>query len=320
MRAVRIHQYGGPEVLTLEDVPRPDVVDGEVLIAVHAIGINPIDWKLREGFARERIPLEMPVILGTDISGVVEAVGKGVTRFKVGDPVFSMVGLSGAYAQYVCVTEALVANKPKNLNHLEAASVPLAALTAWQALFVHDNLTAGQTVLIHAAAGGVGGFAVQLAKAKGARVVATASPPNHDYLRQLGADHLIDYHAGPFEQQLETLNIDVDLVVDLVGGETTERSLGLLKTGGRLVQLVPSAAPIVDLAAQAGLQATYMTAQPNGDMLEQISQRFNASELVSNIAASFPFAEIAAAHEMSASGRTRGKIVLHFSDDALPRG
>ncbi len=316
MRAVRIHQYGGSENLVLEEISRPEPADDEVLVAVHAAGVNPIDWKLREGYARERLPLQMPAILGTDISGVVEAVGSRVGKHKVGDAVFSMLGLFGAYAEYVVVPAELVAPKPKNLTHLEAASVPLAALTAWQALFVQGGLKEGQRVLIHAGAGGVGGFAVQLAKSCGATVYATASSGNHSYVESLGADHLIDYTAGPFEQKLE----DIDLVVDLVGGESTARSLTVLSEGGRLVQLVPSDIPVAELAQKMDRQASFMSTSPDGDMLSQISKLFDEQALQTNIAHHFSLAAVAAAHESSQSGRTRGKIVIDLSSPSEQEG
>ena len=271
---------------------------------------------MREGYARERLPLQMPAILGTDISGVVEAVGSRVGKHKVGDAVFSMLGLFGAYAEYVVVPAELVAPKPKNLTHLEAASVPLAALTAWQALFVQGGLKEGQRVLIHAGAGGVGGFAVQLAKSCGATVYATASSGNHSYVESLGADHLIDYTAGPFEQKLE----DIDLVVDLVGGESTARSLTVLSEGGRLVQLVPSDIPVAELAQKMDRQASFMSTSPDGDMLSQISKLFEEQALQTNIAHHFSLAAVAAAHESSQSGRTRGKIVIDLSSPSEQEG
>jgi len=197
MKAVRIHQYGGPEVLQYEEAPRPKPQPGEVLIRVHAAGVNPIDWKVREGHLQDFFPHTFPLILGWDLSGVVEQVGAGpaaVGRFKIGDEVYSLPDplRDGAYSEYIAVRESEVALKPKSLHHGHAAAVPLAALTAWQALFDTAKLEPGQRVLIHAAAGGVGHFAVQLAKWKDAHVIATASSKNHSVLRELGADETID--------------------------------------------------------------------------------------------------------------------------------
>ena len=212
MKAIRIHNYGGPEVLQYEDAPRPKPQAGEVLIRVHAAGVNPIDWKVREGHMKDFWPHKFPLILGWDLSGVVEELGRGVSRFKIGDEVYSLPDptRNGAYADYIVVRESELALKPNSLHHIRAAAVPLAALTAWQSLFDTAQLQPGQRVLIHAGSGGVGHFAVQLAKWKGAHVFATASTKNQDLLRELGVDEPIDYT----QQRFEDVARNIDIVLD----------------------------------------------------------------------------------------------------------
>src|SRR6476660_8552590 len=232
MKAIRIHNYGGPEVLQYEDAPRPQPQAGEVVVRVHAAGVNPIDWKVREGHMKDFWAHKLPLILGWDFSGVIEKVGSGATKFKKGDEVYSVPDASrdGAYAEYIVVRESELALKPKSLHHVRAAAVPLAAVTAWQALFDAGQLKRGQRALIHGGSGGVGHIAVQLAKWKGAHVIATASTKNHELLRELGADETIDYTR----QRFEDVARNVDIVLDLIGGETQERSWSVLKKGGVL--------------------------------------------------------------------------------------
>src|ERR1700740_1256742 len=236
MKAVRIHKYGGSDVLKYEEAPRPKPQAGEVLVRVHAAGVNPIDWKVREGEMKDLWPHKFPLVLGWDLSGVVEALGKGVSQFKIGDEVYSLPDptRNGAYADYIVVREPELALKPNSLYHIRAAAVPLAALTAWQSLFDTAQLQPGQRVVIHAGSGGVGHFAVQLAKWKGAYVFATASTRNTDLLRQLGVNSPIDYT----QQRFEDIARKIDVVLDTLGGETQERSWSVLKKGGVLVSLV----------------------------------------------------------------------------------
>src|SRR6476660_5774388 len=236
MKAIRIHNYGGPEVLQYEDAPRPEPQAGEVLVRVHAAGVNPIDWNVREGHMKDLWPHKFPLILGWDLSGVVEEFGTGVSRFKIGDEVYSVPDPTrdGAYADYIVVRESELALKPKSLPHIRAAAVPLAALTAWPSLVDTAQLQPGQRVLIHAGSGGVGYFAVQLAKWKGAYVFATASTKNQDFLRKLGVDKTIDYTR----QRFEDVARKIDIVLDTIGGETQERSWSVLKKDGVLVSLV----------------------------------------------------------------------------------
>jgi NADPH:quinone reductase-like Zn-dependent oxidoreductase len=236
MKAIRIHAYGGPEFLVYEDAPRPQPEKGEVLIRVHAAGVNPVDWKIREGYLKDMLHRSLPLVPGWDVSGVVETVGPGVTRLKKGNEVYSRpdIARDGAYAEYIVVRESEVALKPKTIDHIHAAAIPLAGLTAWQSLFDAGKLMTGQKVLIHAAAGGVGSMAVQLAKWKGAYVVGTASEHNHDFLRDLGADEIIDYTKTRFEDAVH----DTDMVFDTIGGDTRKRSWQVLKKGGILVSII----------------------------------------------------------------------------------
>src|SRR6201981_1396678 len=260
MKAIQIHKYGGPEVLQYEDAPRPKPKAGEVLVRVHAAGVNPIDWKVREGEMKDFWPHKFPLILGWDLSGVVEELGRGVSRFKIGDDVYGLPDPTrgGAYADYIVVRESELALKPDLLHHIRAGAVPLAALTAWQSLVDTGQLQPGQRVLIHAGSGGVGHFAVQLAKWKGAYVFATASTRNQDLLRKLGGDEPIDYT----QQRFEEVARNIDIVFDTIGGETQERSWSVLKTGGALVSLVQP--PSEEKAKELGVRAAFLGAQPNG--------------------------------------------------------
>ncbi len=306
MKAVRIHEYGGPEVLRYEDAPRPQPGPGEVLIRVHASGVNPVDWKVRQGFAKERLKYKMPFIPGWDVSGVIESVAPGITRLKPGDEVYSRPDLSrdGSYADYVAVKESEVALKPKSIDHVSAAAIPLAALTAWQSLFDAAKLTSGQSVLIHGAAGGVGTFAVQFAKLKGARVLGTASKKNHDFLRSLGADELIDYNTTKFEDLVH----DVDVVLDTVTGETEFRSYPVMKKGGIYVSILKPPSP--EKAAQQGVRCAHTFVQANAEQLSEIAKLVDSGKVKPIIEKVFPLAEARAAQESNASGHTRGKLVL----------
>jgi NADPH:quinone reductase-like Zn-dependent oxidoreductase len=306
MKAIRIHEYGGPEVLKYEDAARPKPAAGEVLIRVHATSVNPVDIGIRQGYFKERMKYKMPLIPGWDVSGVVEAVGSGVARLKVGDEVYSRpdLGRDGAYAEYIAVRESEVALKPKSIDHTHAAAVPLTALTAWQSLFDAAHLSAGQTVLIHGAAGGVGHLAVQLAKAKGARVIATASQRNHEFLRSLGADEVIDYNTTKFEDVVH----DVDVVLDTITDETQDRSWQVIKKGGAYVSI--RRPPSQETAAAHGVRAAHVFVQPNVGELDEIAHLIDSGKVKPIIAKVFPLAEAAAAQEAVATHHTRGKIVL----------
>jgi NADPH:quinone reductase-like Zn-dependent oxidoreductase len=304
MKAIRIHEYGGPEQLRYEDAPISEAGSGQVLVRVHAASVNPIDYKLASGAMRAVWPIILPWIPGADFSGVVEAVGLGVTSVKRGDAVYGENQGGGAYAQFIATPSTTIAPKPETLSHVEAASVPSTALTAWQALFDHGQLQRGQTVLIHGAAGGVGSVAVQLAHWKAARVLATASAANADYLRSLGADEVIDYHTTPFE----TVAKEVDLVLDLVGGETQTRSFGVLKAGGWLVSTVqpPSEAE----AERHHVQALMMRGQPSTEQLVQLGKLLDAGTLRTVVTKTYPLSQAREVWVERLSGHARGKVVL----------
>jgi NADPH:quinone reductase-like Zn-dependent oxidoreductase len=309
MQAVRIHAYGGPDQLKLESAPTPTPGPGEVLVKVHAAGVNPVDWKIREG-AFNSPSTKFPITLGYDVCGTVEAVGDNVARIQIGDVVYSYINLArgGGYAEYVTIAENEVALKPTTLEPVEAAAVPLAALTAWQALFDNANLKRGQTVLIHGAAGGVGTFAVQFAKFKGATVIATASEKNHAYLKDLGADVVIDYNTQKFEEIAK----DVDVVLDSIGGDTQDRSFAVLKKGGILVSIVGPVSP--QKAAEHGVRGKSMLVQPSAAQLAEIGALIDQEKVKVVVSHIMPLADAAKAHEQSQTGHTRGKIVLKVAN------
>lgn len=302
MKVVRIHNYGGPEVLKFEDAPRPHPADGEVLIRIHAAAVNPVDWKIRAGRLQERIHL--PVIPGWDLSGVVEATGPGVTVLRKGNEVYGMPRRLGAYAEYMVVKESEVALKPRSVDHIQAAAVPLAALTAWQAIFDVGELKAGQKALIHAASGGVGSFAVQLAKWKGTHVIGTASGRNQSFLRELGVDEPIDYEKTRFED----VTHEVDVVLDIVGGDTQKRSWKVLKTGGILVSIISP--PSTEEAAKYGVRSGFVHVQPNASQLSEIAKLVDSGKLKPMVETVLPLSEARRAQEQSQTGHARGKIVL----------
>src|SRR6478752_10316144 len=306
MKAVRIHNYGGPEVLKYEDAPRPQPGEGEVLIRVHAATVNPIDRRVREGHMKEFWPHKFPLILGWDLSGVVEELGKGVSRFKIGDEVYSIPDptRNGAYADYIVVRESELALKPNSLHHIRAAALPLVAVTAWQALFDAGQLVSGQRMLIHGGSGGVGHVAVQLAKWKGAHVFGTASTKNQELLRELGVDEPIDYT----KQKFEDVARDIDLVLDLIGGETQERSWSVLKKGGVLLSLVQP--PAAEKAKALSVRAAFVAGHPSGAQLAEIAKLIDSGELKLTIDRILPLSEVRRAHQLSQTGHTRGKIVL----------
>lgn len=308
MKAVCIHQYGGPDVLHYEDVPKPAVGPDEVLVRVHAAAINPVDWKVRQGYLHKALPM----IPGWDVSGVIEACGSNVRDFAVGDEVFGRPDLArnGAYAEYIAVRAQELARKPRSLDHIHAAAVPLAGLTAWQALFQAVapysavDLQPGQKILIHAGAGGVGSFAVQLAKWKGAHVWSTASTANQQLLRNLGAARPIDYTR----EQFEDVARDMDVVFDTVGGEVQQRSWKCLRPGGTLVSIVSPPSP--EEADAHAAKAAYVFVQPHAPQLAELARLIDNGTIKPVIAQVFPLAEARRAHELSQSGHARGKIVL----------
>ncbi|MFT5681316.1 MAG: NADPH:quinone reductase-like Zn-dependent oxidoreductase [Myxococcota bacterium] len=306
MKAIRIHGYGDLDTLIYEDAPLPEPGPADVRVRVHAAAVNPVDWKIRAGYLAAMVPHQMPLTLGWDVSGVVEQVGADVTHLSVGDAVYSRPDITrnGTYAEYVVVRASEVAAKPATLSHNEAAAVPLAGLTAWQALFDHAQLKAGERVLIHAGAGGVGSFAIQFARSVGAHVIATASAANEALVRSLGADEFVDYRSQRFEEVLAK----VDVVLDTIGSDTQTRSISLLKSGGRLFSVV--GAPDADALAAVGATGGAFMVQPSSEALTEIAQLIDAGTVRVLIDSVFPLSETRAAHEKSQTGRAKGKIVL----------
>ncbi|WP_345548826.1 NADP-dependent oxidoreductase [Streptomyces lannensis] len=307
MRAVSQDVLGGPEVLKVVEVERPAPRTNEVLIRVRAAGLNPTDWKHRAtgGFLGKP-----PFVLGWDVSGVVEETGIGVATFKPGDEVFGLLSYPfghGSHAEYVSAPARAFTHKPSSIDHVQAGALPLVSLTAWQALVETAGLQRGQKVLIHAAAGGVGHVAVQIAKARGAHVIGTASAGKHHFVRGLGADELIDYHDTDFAEAVR----DVDVVLDTVGGDYVQRSLRTLRKGGILVTILPRGSK--ELAGQAealGVRATEMLVDADRHGMRTVAELVEAGKLRATIAGTFPLAEAAKAHELGDTGRTTGKLVL----------
>lgn len=307
MKAIVFEQYGGPDVLELREVPRPFLRANDVLIEVHAASVNPVDWKIRAGHLREMIHYDLPVIPGWDAAGVVVDAGPEVERFKKGDAVFSRTDIArnGTYAEYVAVDEKYVALKPSVLSYEEAASIPLVGLTAWQALVDYAGIKKGDRVLIHAGAGGVGAFGIQLAKDFCCYVTTTCSTPNVEFVRSLGADHVIDYTKSDFSTELQ----DFDVVFDTVGGEIYKKSFKVLKRQqGVIVSILEQ--PDHDLADRARVRAGYLFMHPDGMELANIGELIERGLIKPTVENVFPLAEARKAHELSESGHARGKIVI----------
>ncbi|TAL77266.1 MAG: NADP-dependent oxidoreductase [Beijerinckiaceae bacterium] len=308
MKAVRIRSFGGPEVMHFEDIPIPVPEADEILVRVCAASINPVDYKTREGKYPAVARDALPVTLGRDISGLVAACGPEVRSFRSGDPIFAMLPPDqGGFAEFVRVKAEHAATKPMSLSHIEAAAVPLAALTALQGLFDYGGIAKTQRVLIHGGAGGVGHFAIQLAKIAGATVFATVSADDRAFVRELGADVAIDYHSERFEDIVH----DMDLVFDLIGGETQERSWPVLKQGGILVSTLGQ--PSREKAAQYRVRGIGYQARPNGEELAEIAALIDTHRVKPIVAATFPFAAVSDAEEVQEKTHPRGKIVLEFA-------
>ena len=308
MKAILINEYGNENVLNYTDVERPEPQSGEVLVKVHVAAVNPADWKIRDGMG-EMFGLKLPLILGGDIAGTIEEVGLEVENFQQGDAVYGMTvsgGFSGAYAEYALAKADAIAPKPESIDFEEAAAIPIAALTAWQAMFNLANLSSGQRILIAGASGGVGSMAVQLAKAKGAFVIGTASGKNEQFVRDLGADEFVDYTRQPFEAVVK----DVDIVFDTVGGDTQERAFQTLKKGGFLVTSAQT--PSEEKAKEFGVEAAFVFCKPNAQQIAEINRLIEEGKLKIYIETVLPLAEVKKAHQLSQSGRTRGKIVLQI--------
>lgn len=306
MDAVVIDEFGGPEVLRVREVPRPTPAEGELLVRVRAAGVNPVDAGVRSGRAAGMVGAGTPYVPGFDVSGVVADVGPGVEGFEPGDSIFAMIDLrrGGGYAEYAIVKASEAAPKPTRATFQEAAAVPLVALTSWQALVEIADLRAGQTVLIHGGSGGVGSVAVQLAKSRGARVIATASASNQAFLRELGADVAVDYETQRFEDVAEA----VDVVLDPIGGDTQVRSLGVLKDGGILVSLGGLTPKARDPARD--VRARSMLVRADGAQLRRIGALIEEGAVHPVVTRVFPLREAAAAHRQIETRHTRGKIVL----------
>jgi NADPH:quinone reductase-like Zn-dependent oxidoreductase len=307
MKAARIHAYGASSEIRIEDAPLPALQADDVLIRVVATSVNPVDWKIRKGYLKAMIPYEMPLIMGLDVSGIVEKTGPAVTRFKPGDAVYSRpdIARNGAYAEYIAVREAEVAAKPATISHVEAASLPLVSITAWESLFTTGQLAKGQRVLIHAGAGGVGSIAVQLAHAKGAHVTATASKAKAALVRSLGADEVIDYHA----QDFSTVARDMDVVFDTIGGDVQEKSWGVLKPRGMLVSITDR--PSEDRARAEGKRAAHVFIGPNAAILKDLAGMVDLGQIRPLIAAEFGLDNTAKAQDFSETGRATGKVVIY---------
>ncbi|EFH82537.1 NADP-dependent oxidoreductase [Ktedonobacter racemifer] len=310
MKAIQVQRYGGPGELRLEEVAQPEPGIGEVLIRVHATGVLPIEWKIRQGAFHDVMPASFPYVPGSAVAGMVEAVGPGVSEFRKGQAVFGRSN-KGSYAEYTTAAVENLALKPEALSFDEAATISGGATTAWTALFETAELRVGQSILIHGAAGGVGLFAVQFARWKGARVIGTASKANVDFVRSLGAESVVDYTTTPFEQVAQ----DVDVVLDSIGGDVLARSLRVVRQGGILVSLLVS--PSQEQAQELGIRATKNTASlpyPSTRLLGDIAQLIVEGQVRTVIARTFPLREAGRAHELSQTGHGRGRIVLHIAD------
>lgn len=310
MKAIVIEEFGGSGKLLLKEMPKPIVEDHEVLIKVAFAGVNPVDWKITEGYLKERLPYEFPIILGWDASGTIVEVGKNVKNLKAGDEVFAYVRKPllkwGAYAEYVSFDAKDVAKKPHGISFAEAAALPLVSLTAWQSIFDAAHLKKGETILIHGASGGVGSMAVQFAKNAGATVMATASSKKHDYVKKLGADLVIDYKKENFNDRVK----DVDVVFDCVGGETFKKSLACLKKCGRIVSILEHMDPAE--AKKRGIEAYYVFVSPNGNQLKTIAQLIDQKKVVPPHVEEMPLKDASLALTKLRAGEVLGKLVLRI--------
>jgi NADPH:quinone reductase-like Zn-dependent oxidoreductase len=314
MKAVVLHHYGGPEVLRLEDTPRPQPKDDEVLIRVIAASVNPVDVAIRSGKYAQYFHTTLPLIPGMDAAGVIEKVGSKISTLKAGDGVYAFFTLreEGGYGEFALAKENEVARKPSSLTYEQAAAVPAAGSTAWQALIDAAKLGAGQTVLIHGGSGGVGHFAIQIAKARGARVIATASTANQEFLKKLGVDQAIDYTATKFEEKVK----DVDVVLDAVGGDTLHRSYGVVKKGGIIVTIADE--PDQAALDAHGIRGVSISSAPKSETFAELTRLIEAGKVKPVVTQVFPLAEVARAQEQIATRHTRGKIVLRVGPDRKP--
>ncbi|XXM73010.1 NADP-dependent oxidoreductase [Lysinibacillus sphaericus] len=313
MRAIVIDQYGDKDVLNEREVEQPDIGDNQVLLSNRATSINPIDWKVREGYLKDMLPFEFPIILGWDAAGVVARKGKNVEGFEIGDRVFARPDTTnrGTYAEYVAVDDHLLAPIPESMSFEEAAAIPLAGLTAWQCLVDFSDIKEGDKVLIHAGSGGVGNYAIQIAKSFGAHVASTASGKNEEFVKSLGADQFINYKEEDFSEVLK----DFDIVLDTMGGTVQSNSYKVLKKGGKLVSIAEP--PNEEEAKEYGVEAGFLWLEPKGEQLKQLADLFEKGELKPVIGEIFPFSEqgMKDAHALSETHHAKGKIVIKVSEN-----
>jgi NADPH:quinone reductase-like Zn-dependent oxidoreductase len=304
MKAIRIEGYGQDDVVELAEMKKPEPGADQILVKVKSAAVNPVDWKIRDGLG-ELFGLKPPLILGCEVAGTVEEVGRAAKNFGAGDEVYGYLGThSGGYAEYVAAPASEFVRRPQNVDADTAASVSVGALTAWQGIFDNGKLTSGQRILITGASGAVGSMAVQLAKAKGARVIGTGSGRNEEFVRGLGADQFIDYKKAKFEDEVR----DTDVVFDTVGGETQERAFQTLKRGGYLVSTVSP--PSEEKAKEFGVNVAMVTMMPNAEQLAEINRLLEGGKLKVRVGPVLPLAEVKKAHRISAGGHAEGKIIL----------
>ncbi|MGP4106494.1 NADP-dependent oxidoreductase [Virgibacillus sp. L01] len=308
MKAIVINEYGSANQLVEEEVPKPVIADDQVLVELHATSINPIDWKLREGYLKEKFPFDFPIILGWDAAGVVSEVGHSVSNFSVGDRVFARPATTkdGTYAEYTAVDKNLLAKIPEEISFEEAAAVPLTGLTAWQCLVDICDVKSDDKVLIHAGSGGVGSFAIQIAKSFDAHVASTASGKNEGFLKELGVDQFINYQTENFEEEIT----DFDIVLDTMGGGIQQKSYDVLKEGGKLVSIAEP--PDENLAESKGIKASFHWLEPDGKQLAKLGELMEKWEMKAHIGQTFPLSEeeMREAHKLSETHHAKGKIVI----------
>jgi len=306
LKAVMIENYGGIDELKYTEIDKPSLKDNDVLIEIAATSVNPVDWKIREGYLKGMLQYDFPFVLGLDAAGTIKEVGKKVTKFRVGDKVFTRPDITrnGTYAEYVAVDENLVAKKPENLSFEEAASIPLVGLTSWQSLFDFADIKQGDKVLIHAGSGGVGSFAIQLAKSLGAWVATTCSTKNVEFVKSLGADKVIDYRNEDFRQVLA----DMDIVFDTLGGDIQKQSYDVLKEEGVLVSIADQ--PNQQLAQTKKVKAGFVFLEPDGEQLAEIGEMIEQGKIRANVGTVMNLEEIQEAHRLSETHHAKGKIVL----------
>jgi NADPH:quinone reductase-like Zn-dependent oxidoreductase len=306
MKTVRIHQYGGVDVLQFEEIPVPTIASDEVLIKIHATSINPLDWKVREGFMKETNLHRLPLTLGWDCSGTIEKTGNMVRDFKMGDDVYCRppTERDGSYAEFIAVKASEVALKPKTISYVEAASIPLAGIAAWETLINKANIRAGQRVLILRASGGVGSLAIQIAKARGCYVIGTTSGVNINFVKSLGADEVYDYEKQDFSEHLS----NIDVVLDTIGGTIQEKAFKVLRKGGMMVSIISK--PSFELANKFGVRAEYVSLGPSAPILNELRVLIDKGKMKPVVDKVYKFEEVKEAQMYSQSGKARGKIVL----------